>query len=593
MNDQILQLLLQKKLIDEKSMKVIADLVTRGKSLEQVVVGGKYVDDKEYAKALSEIIGLPFVDLETWTMPEGTMELLPEEIIKNFNVLPLGMDGEVLVYALMNPQDFRAEEAIEFFAAGRGMKLRQVIVPLLQVRQYLKKSGGDIEVSLAEVKVEKEKQAKTEKEIEDLQEVIKGAPVARIVTSVMKNAVEQRASDIHIESIGEESRVRYRIDGVLRTVLTLPINVHPSLVARVKVLANLKLDETRIPQDGRIRQQYADKKIDFRISVLPVVDHEKIVMRILDTSKGAPKLQDLGYRKEYIDTIMEEIKKAHGLFLVTGPTGSGKSTTLQSCLSLLNNEGINISTLEDPVEYYIPGVNQSQVRPQIGYTFASGLRALLRQDPNVIMVGEIRDKETAELAIHASLTGHLIFSTLHTNDAFGIIPRLTDMGLEPFLIAATMNIGIAQRLARRICDNCKMKQDVAAETVAKLVAELAKIPKRYIQAGLDPVHPVFYYGKGCPKCRDTGYLGRVAVAELFRFTEAARRLVEEGFPIAKVQAEANLQEMINLRQDVLLKALEGSTTVEEVFRLAQETEEAEAKEEEETKEKSTEEVKVA
>ncbi|MBU0540070.1 GspE/PulE family protein, partial [Patescibacteria group bacterium] len=352
--------------------------------------------------------------------------------------------------------------------------------------------------------------------------------------------------------------------------------IHPAVVSRIKVLANMKLDETRIPQDGRITEEINGKKIDFRVSTLPVVDNEKVVMRILDTSLGAPTFEQLGYREEYIALIKEEIKRPFGLFLITGPTGSGKSTTLFSGLNLLNGEGVNISTLEDPVEYYIAGVNQSQIRPDIGYTFATGLRSLLRQDPNVIMVGEIRDKETAELAIHASLTGHLIFSTIHTNDVFGLVPRLIDIGVEPFLLAATLNIGIAQRLARKICPHCKAEQEIAPETLQKLQRELGKIPPKYLKKGFDnSAVPVFYHGKGCARCGGSGYSGRTAVAELFQFTPQAKRSVERGFPIEEVQAEADRQGMLRLRQDVLLKALEGTTTVEEVLRLGQETTEGE------------------
>lgn len=275
---------------------------------------------------------------------------------------------------------------------------------------------------------------------------------------------------------------------------------------------------------------------------------------------------------------MEEIRKSHGMFLVTGPTGSGKSTTLFACLNLLNNEGVNISTLEDPVEYYIQGVNQSQVRPQIGYTFAAGLRSLLRQDPNVIMVGEIRDRETAELAIHASLTGHLMFSTLHTNDAFGIVPRLIDMGVEPFLLAATINVGIAQRLARKICDHCKAIQDVDPIVLDQLKSEINEIPLSYFVEGTRPKDPVFYFGKGCSRCKNTGYFGRLSIVELILFTVNARKLVEKGFPIAEVEEEAKSQNMIHLRQDAILKALLGQTSIEEIFRLSQETEEGETSE---------------
>ena len=576
MNEMILQILLQKGILNDESISVIHDLIERGKTLEQAVVGGRYAADKDFAQAVAEAYGLEYRDLENWEPPKEVLQLLPKETIKGFRVLPISLESDgTFLYALLNPKDIRAEEAINFFATGKGWKTRQVIVPSGQLQKLLKIGGvgGDITEFVAKIG---KKERDEEKEVKDLKEVIKGAPVARMLTMIMRNAVEQRASDIHIEPFGEMSRVRYRIDGVLRTVLSLPVSVHPALIARVKVLANLKLDETRVPQDGRIRQVYGEKKIDFRISSLPVVDNEKIVMRILDTTKGAPTLEQLGYRKEHVDIIMEEIRKSHGMLLITGPTGSGKSTTLFSCLNLLNKEGVNISTLEDPVEYYIQGVNQSQVRPQIGYTFANGLRSLLRQDPNVIMVGEIRDRETGELAIHASLTGHLVFSTLHTNDAFGIVPRLTDMGVQPFLLAATINIGVAQRLARRICDFCKEPQELDSAVLEQIKEEITQIPKKYIKPEIDIENPSFVHGKGCSHCKGTGYSGRVAIAEILLFTINARKLVEKGFPIDEVQQEAHDQEMITLRQDAILKVLEGATTVEEVFRLSQETEEGEA-----------------
>lgn len=419
------------------------------------------------------------------------------------------------------------------------------------------------------------KKAERPEEIGQLEEIIKGAPVSRMVAIIMRHAVEGGASDIHVEPMGDESRVRYRIDGVLRTSLVLPLYVHPAIVSRVKVLANLKIDETRVPQDGRITQEISGKKIDFRVSTLPVVDNEKVVMRVLDTSVGAPTLEQLGYRREHVEIIKQQIKKPFGMFLVTGPTGSGKSTTLFAILSMLNAEGVNISTLEDPVEYYIQGVNQSQIRPEIGYTFATGLRALLRQDPNVMMVGEIRDRETAELGIHAALTGHLMFSTLHTNDVFGIVPRLTDMGVEPFLLAATMNLGIAQRLARKICVHCKEPQEIEPATLAKLEAEIKEIPKKYFEGAKYSQNPpyVFSHGKGCARCGDSGYQGRISAVELLEFTPQAKRLIEKGFPADEVKQEFVRQEALKLRQDVILKALDGITTVEEVFRLTQETQE--------------------
>jgi type IV pilus assembly protein PilB len=583
MNDQIIALLASKGLIDQKTVGIVKDLLARGKTLEQALVGARYVTDVDFAKVRAEALGLPYMDLTGWEASQETLDLLPAETIETYHVLPIGVENDTLVVALIDPQDLRASQALEFLVSDRQMKLRIVVVPNNQLRKLLKLTsgvGGDVENALAQAVAKRG--GKTEEgtaEVASLQEVIKGAPVARMLTTIMRNAVDQNASDIHIEPIGGESRVRYRVDGVLRTVLSLPLNVHPALLARVKVLSNLKLDETRIPQDGRITQSFGGRKIDFRISTLPVVDNEKVVMRILDTSVGAPTLEQLGYRPEHVAIVKEELKKSHGLLLVTGPTGSGKSTTLFACLNMLNGEGINISTLEDPVEYFIPGINQSQVRPEINYTFAAGLRSLLRQDPNVIMVGEIRDKETVELAIHAALTGHLILSTLHTNDVFGLVPRLIDMGAEPFLLAATLNVGLAQRLARKICPNCKEPEAIDSGVLSGIVKEIAQIPKRYFSAGVDPANPVFYHGKGCNRCTNSGYIGRVAIAEIFMFTATAQRLVQEGFPLAKVQEEGRRQEMISLRQDALLKALDGFTTLAEVLRLSQETQEEEGKQE--------------
>ncbi|MHB8831361.1 MAG: GspE/PulE family protein [Patescibacteria group bacterium] len=580
MTDQVLNLLQTKGLIDDKVKRIAEDLVSRGKTLEQALVGGKYVSEVDFTKIQAESLGIGYEDLTDFALNPEVMALIPKQTLENFQILPLRFDGQTLEVALRDPQDYRAVESLEFLTDEKGWKLKVVTALPSQFKRLTKSGKGlstEVEGALEQAKGKFEKTKEAEEEVAgNIEEVIKGAPVSRIISVIMRHAVEAGASDIHIEPVENESRIRYRIDGVLRTSLTLPIYVHPALVSRVKVMANLKIDETRIPQDGRITQTINGKKIDFRISTLPVVDHEKVVMRILDTTAGAPTLENLGFRKQYIDIMKQEIKKPHGMFLITGPTGSGKSTTLFAALNVLNADGVNISTLEDPVEYFIAGVNQSQIRPEIGYTFATGLRALLRQDPNVVMVGEIRDKDTAELAIHASLTGHLIFSTLHTNDVYGLVPRLMDIGVQPFLLAATMNLGVAQRLARKICENCKEMQEIPAETVAKLTEEVKKIPPKYLSPNIDFTKPlVFYHGKGCPKCGDTGYAGRTAVAELFQFTPQAQKMVEEGFTAAKFRTEFERQEMMTLRQDLILKSVEGLTTVEEVLRLGQEATETE------------------
>ena len=581
MDEQLLDLLIKKGLLDEKTAIIVRDLVKNGKTLDQAVVGGKYITDPEYSKVRAEALGLPYVDLTERIIPKETLEILPSDVMQNFQVVPTSFDGATLTLALLNPKDYHAVESMQFLAAERGWKLAYVVAPASQIISLLKKLkglGAEVATALAQAKGKFGKEDEEIEKIDDtgkLEEILKGAPVSRIVAIVMRHAVEGGASDIHIEPMGGETRVRYRIDGVLKASLTLPLYLQPAIVSRVKVLANLKIDETRVPQDGRITQEINGKKIDFRVSTLPVVDNEKVVMRVLDTSVGAPTLEQLGYRKEYVEIIQEEMRKPFGMFLVTGPTGSGKSTTIFAVLSKLNSEGVNVSTLEDPVEYYIPGVNQSQIRPEIGYTFASGLRALLRQDPNVLMVGEIRDHETAELAIHAALTGHLMFSTVHTNDVFGLVPRMIDIGVQNFLLAATLNLGIAQRLARKICEHCKEVQTVDEKILATLMKDFQDVPPRYFEGGKIPTSPTFQHGKGCARCGGTGYQGRVSIAELFVFTPEAKRIVEKGYNVAEARAEFKRQGGLTLRQDALLKALEGRTTLEEVFRLSQDTQEGE------------------
>ena len=419
---------------------------------------------------------------------------------------------------------------------------------------------------------EKKEAAGKKNELEEVtEEMIQNAPIAKLVSVVLKHAVDAKASDVHIEPFGKNSRVRYRIDGQLTTSLVLPKYVHAALVSRVKVLANLKIDETRVPQDGRIRLNILGNDIDFRVSTLPLYENEKVVMRILDTSSGAFSLEQLGFEGRNLRVMQENIQKPHGMFLVTGPTGSGKSTTLYSVLNILNQEDVNITTLEDPVEYYLSGINQSQIRPEVGLTFASGLRSILRQDPDVIMVGEIRDNETAELAIHASLTGHIVLSTLHTNDAFGSIPRLIDMKVEPFLLSSTLNVIVAQRLVRKICAECKEELKLPDNIRKELDEELKKIPKDIWPAELDAKNLKFYHGRGCAKCGQTGYKGRVAIAEVLEATDNLKNIIAlNKLGGEEIKKEFLAQNMSEIKQDGVLKALKGITTVEEIMRATRE-----------------------
>jgi type IV pilus assembly protein PilB len=542
---------------------------------DEEVLSGLGIDHEVLAKARAELSGTVYQDLREVEIPREVVSIVPRHVAEANGAIAYEIKGNELWIGLTDPTNFQAVQALDFLAQSQGKTARfasissDSFVAALDRYEVLESEVAR-SLELAKTKFEEAEKAPILKEGEKIEEVVKGAPVSQMVATIMRYAVDQGASDIHVEPHGKETRVRYRIDGVLRTVLTLPTYVHSAIVSRVKVLSNLKLDETRIPQDGRITQTFDGKTIDFRVSTLPVVDNEKVVMRILDTSVGIPTLEQLGFRAEHVEFIGKQIKLPHGLLLISGPTGSGKSTTLYTALNMLNSEGLNIVTLEDPVEYYVKGVNQSQTRPEIGYTFASGLRSLLRQDPNVIMVGEIRDKETAELAVHAGLTGHLIFSTIHTNDALGVVPRLIDLGVEPFLLAATLNAAVAQRLARRLCPNCKEPQEIAEKSRAGIIEEIKRIPARYLGGRFDLSAPVFWNARGCSECKGGRYVGRVAIAEIIVMTLEMQRIIAAGFNPKEVREELQKQEALSLRQDAILKALEGMTTLEEVFRVSEE-----------------------
>jgi type IV pilus assembly protein PilB len=542
--------------------------------LEKALLERKVIKEEDLAKLRADAVGVPFIELLGRKIDPDTLNIIPKSVAENYQVLAYEQEGTVLRVAYVNPLNSQAVEAIGFLMAERNMTAEAAVMTLAAFRDVLKQYGAlkkEVATVLETAEDEHKKDEAEEAEEMKIEEVIKGAPVSRIVSVIMRYAVESKASDIHVEPWGKDTRVRYRIDGVLRTLLTLPGYLHGSVISRIKVLATLKLDETRIPQDGRITQTVGGKNIDFRISTLPVVNNEKVVMRVLDTSTGVPSLEALGFRKKYRDEMMKEAKKPHGFFLITGPTGSGKSTSLFTILSMVNDEGINISTLEDPVEYFLPGVNQAQIRPEINFTFATGLRALLRQDPNVIMVGEIRDQETGELAIHAALTGHMIFSTIHTNDALGVVPRLIDMGVEPFLLSATLNMIIAQRLARKICEHCKEPIEIPINLDVMVREQLREIPDDYWPKGVTPDGSLTYHkGKGCVRCGDTGYTGRTVIAEIITVTPEVQKLMNNGFPMAEVKAEVKRQGWITIRQDAIIKVLEGLTTIEEVLRLARE-----------------------
>ena len=533
------------------------------------------VPDEDVAKAVSHLFRLPYVEVVNRQIKEDAINMVPKNYAERYQAAAFERTSNDEVHiAIVDPSNLKALEGLEFLIRKSGLH------PLFFVTsknglQYLLKQydslSEEVEEALEGSNENEDFIAAAEKSLEEIddsdEDVIRNAPVSKMVSVMLKHAVEGKASDIHIEPYDKETRVRYRMDGKLHTSIILPIKVHQSIVARIKVLANLKIDETRVPQDGRFRVTIDGHNVDLRVSTLPLLTNkEKVVMRILDSESEILELEGLGFNDHNLNVLMENSKKSHGMMLVTGPTGSGKSTTLYSLLRILNDEVVNIVTLEDPIEYFMKGVNQSQVNPDIGFTFAKGLRSILRQDPDIIMVGEIRDQETAELAVHAGLTGHIVLSTLHTNDALGAIPRLTDMHIEPFLLASSVNVVIAQRLVRKICQHCVEEVKVGEEMVNELKQELAEIPDISIPADIRGMkNYTFKQGKGCARCENSGFKGRLGIIELIEMTSQLQTIVTHGFAPEKVLEEAKRQGMITMKQDGIIKVLRGQTTIEEVW----------------------------
>lgn len=537
---------------------------------EDVIIRERILSEEELTKRRATFFGLPYIDLSAIRLNSAILQMIPRTVAENYQVVAFDRDATVLKVALADPRNFQAMGALDVLASKQNFRVQYHVASRSGIALAFK-SYEELKGEVAESVEVVRKELAAEEKVAPVDEVLKGAPVSRIVSVIMRHGYEGHASDIHIEPHQGGARIRYRIDGVLKTTLTLPVELLSPIVARIKVLANLKFDETRIPQDGRITETIGGRPIDFRVSTLPLQEgQEKVVMRILST-EHAPTLEELGFHPLHIEIIKQNIIRPHGLLLISGPTGAGKSTTLYTVLSLLNREGVNIVTLEDPIEYFISGVNQSQIRAEVDYNFATGLRAILRQDPNVIMVGEIRDPETAELAVHAGLTGHLLLSTIHTNDAVGVIPRLVDLKVEPFLLAATFNVAIAQRLGRKICPDCKEEVAIPESVIAQVRKEISGIPKRYLPVGLNIDGPLtLYHGRGCPRCGTTGYKGRIAIGEILQGTSSLRQLIAGGFNSEQVAKEVREQEMISMKQDAMLKALAGLTTVEEVLRISNE-----------------------
>lgn len=563
-------LLAQGKLAQTHYDQIKLEAMTTGRDTEGLILEKGLVDEESIVQAKSSLLNIPYVQpSQVGSSPEA-MTLIPQSVAKRYQIFPFNLDksNNNLFLAMANPLDLTA---IGFVETKTGFKVVPHIASPSEIEaavkdRYAQSLSSEVVKALKDVEEPKKRVV----DVTQLGKVIREAPVAKIVETMLSFAVKSGASDIHVEPQENRTRIRYRIDGILQEKLVLPHEVHNSVVSRIKILADLKIDEKRLPQDGRFSFSVNSEEVDLRISTLPTVFGEKIVMRLLKKSGTTPTLMELGLRGRALKNLETDIIKPNGIILITGPTGSGKTTTLRSILTKISNPKINVVTLEDPVEYEIPGVNQVQVNPQAGLTFASGLRAFLRQDPNVIMVGEIRDHETAELAVQASLTGHMVFSTLHTNSAAGALPRLTDMEIEPFLLASSMTLVMAQRVVRLLCEDSKeayTPDPVVVEDIKKVLGPLfdAWLKQKNITAD----QLTLYRPKPSEVCGESGYKGRSGIYEVLPVTEKVARLILEHASAADIEAQAIQEGMILMKQDGYLKALDGMTTVEEVLRVAE------------------------
>ena len=569
--------------------KTLKKAQNSGQKVGDVLISEGLITQEELIKLQSYILGIPFINLEKEIVPPEVLKIIPEPIARSHNIIAFRKKGVNLEVAMLDPEDLRT---IEFIKKTANLKILPRLTTPESIKNVLGQYQKTLEVEFGEI-IKKETEVikpikdyypstilpaegrAPEEIVEEKEELLKVAeelPIIRIVDTLMKHAILQRASDIHIEPLEKEVLVRYRIDGILREAMVLPRPVGSGIVARIKVLSNLKLDEHRLPQDGRFKIETEDYRYSVRVSVLPIFDGEKIVMRLLSETAQAYTLEGLGLRGETLEKTQENLRKPVGMILVCGPTGCGKTTTLYAMMEILNIPGVNISTIEDPIEYRMPRVNQTQVNPKIGLTFANGLRALVRQDPDIIMVGEIRDNETAGLAINAALTGHLVLSTLHTNTAAGAIPRLIDMKAEPFLISSTLNIVIAQRLVRRLCPE-KEKYNLKESELKNLkkycdLTQILKILKEEKvvkpKASLKDIE--FFRprpSKGCPE----GYKGRIGIYEVLSITESIKELIVKEATSDQIQKQAQKEGMRTMIEDGFIKTVQGITSIEEVLRV--------------------------
>ena len=574
-NKILIQELEKNNLLDSNSgTKILQEASLIKRPVEELIYERKLIDEKAVARVKSKFLGVPYKEAKQEDISDDLLKIFSEETVRIYKTIPLSLKDNLLVVGMINPDDQSAQEAVKFVAKQKRVNLGVYLISPSVWEEILKRYSPyrSLIDEAARVLSGVYKDTGQFVQLEDKMKGSDEAPIIKIVSSTLKEAVWQKASDIHIEPQRNRLRIRFRIDGELQESASLPTELHQAIVSRVKILSNLKIDENRIPQDGRFRTILSGRDIDFRVSTFPTPVGEKVVIRVLDPLVGLRGLEELGLSGQNFEIVKEGIKKPYGMILLTGPTGSGKTTTLYAMMQILNNDSVNIVSLEDPVEYFMDGLNQSQVKPEIGYDFASGLRQILRQDPDVIMVGEIRDEETAGLAVHAALTGHIVLSTLHTNNSIGVIPRLIDLKVHSFLLPSSLNLMVAQRLIPKICDNCKKPEKAPEEINRVIEKEIAKIPKEVLaKSKVDVSRPYkIYRAPGCEACKGKGIIGRVAIFEILKMTPELEQIINSGLTETKILEEFKRQGNVSLRQDGILKAIEGVVSIEEVLRETEE-----------------------
>jgi type IV pilus assembly protein PilB len=571
-SDELLQKMQATGLVDAGlATRLKRDALISGESIEAIIAQQRAVDDVKIAELKSQMLKVPYKKINVAEIDEKILGFIPEDTARTYEAIPIALQDNLLIVGMLHPDDPKSQEALKFIARQNHLNLGVYLISFSDWDAVLRKYSPYRAQIAKAVQSIGGKEGSGPQKIVSLEDASgnEDAPVIKIVADTFREAVLSKASDIHIEPQQTSLRIRFRNDGDLHQVASLPIQLAQPIVSRVKVISNLKIDETRIPQDGRFRAKIFDRDIDFRVATFPTPLGEKVAIRVLDPATGLKSFNNLPLRYGNLEMVKAGLEKPFGMVLITGPTGSGKTTTLYAFLQTLNQEDVNIVSLEDPVEYFVAGINQSQVHPEIGYDFASGLRQILRQDPDIIMVGEIRDNETAGLAVQAALTGHIVLSTLHTNNAAGVLPRLIDMKVEPFLLPVAVNLMMAQRLVGMICPDCKFKEDPSPDLANAIKRSLEGIRSEILEKYPEPYK--VYHTKGCNTCKGKGIISRIALYEVFRMSPQLEEIVAEGATIQKIVKEAKRQGMITLRQDGVMKALDGIVSMEEIMR---ETEEA-------------------